>query len=314
MKIAPLIVVLSISLFANAQQHYCGTVMSPQMMQWLDNYKSHGYPLYKQDEEAALQYIPLKIHLVGKDDGTGYLKNQLLLDGLCKLNEQYEQVGFHFYIYGEIDYMKSTHVYDAPGDYWNEVVAAKEQNALNLYYVNNADGNCGYYSPGGDYVIIAKMCAGSANSTVAHEVGHFFDLPHTFSGWEGRAQSDAPKATDERVNGSNCHTAGDRFCDTPADFISDRWSCPYTGTKTDYVGQTYNVDGTLFMSYANDGCQNRFSPEQLDVMHAYLNDQRAAFLSYPKPNTDTVRATQAVYPADSVNYVPANFAQLKWRK
>jgi len=314
MKKLTLAVFSALAALAYGQPNYCGTEMPQHMISWLDNYKSQRHPLYKT-QEGSLQYIPLKIHLVGTDDGNGYLKLQYLLDGLCRLNEQYEQVGFYFYIYEGIDYINSTVLYNHEDGYWQVIDASWSPEAANLYYVSNANGNCGYYSGWGDYVVIANSCAGPYNSTVAHELGHYFDLPHTFYGWENRARTAAPRATDERANGSNCATAGDRFCDTPADFISERWSCPYRDTKLDFTGQPYNVDGTLFMSYANDGCQNKFSPEQIDVMHAYLQNERSNLLNQPTPAiNDSLGQAELIYPPTNSVNVPANFAQLKWKK
>ncbi len=301
---------------AFGQQTYCGTEMPPHMVQWFDNYMDNGSFAANKRSSPSVKHVPLKIHLVGTDGGTGFLRLQFLLDGLCRLNGQYAHVGFYFYIHEGIDFINSTVLYNHEDGYYQVIDDHYDNDAVNIYYVDNASGNCGYYSGGwGDFVVIANGCAGSANSTVAHELGHYFDLPHTFSGWENQDTSRAPKASDERVNGSNCRTAGDRFCDTPADYISDRWTCPYRWTKLDYNGDLYNVDGSLFMSYANDGCQNKFSPEQIDVMHEYLTDQRSGLLSVPLPaNMDSLGAAQAIYPAHGAIDIPANFAQLKWRK
>ncbi len=44
-------------------------------------------------------------------------------------------------------------------------------------------------------------------ATIAHEMGHYFGLLHTHETANGT----------ELVNGTNCGTAGDLLCDTPAD-------------------------------------------------------------------------------------------------
>jgi len=315
MKSISLFLCLTCFFSAFGQQNYCGTEMPQHMVAWLDSYMDKGTPANKQTDAVSLKYIPLKIHLAGTDEGTGFVRLQFLLDGLCRLKEQYEHAGFYLYIYEGIDFISSTQLYNHEGGYEQVISSSLDPNGLNIYYVNSANGNCGYYSGWGDFVAIANGCAGPANSTVAHELGHYFDLPHTFSGWDGQDTSRAPRATDERVNGSNCNTAGDRFCDTPADYISTRWSCPYSGSKLDYNGDPYNVDGTLFMSYANDACQSRFSPEQIDVMHAYMDDVHGDLLSLPVPlNMDSIGEAQSIYPSHGSIDIPANFAQLKWRK
>lgn len=303
---------LAISGFA--QDTYCGTQMPDEMLVWLKNHRQSGASAAKQSD-TTVYYVPLKIHLVGTDQGGGYHKISSILDGLCHLNEQYEQVGFHFYIYGNFNYVNNSSLYEHTSyNVGNIINQTKTANVANIYYVQDPAGNCGYFSGWRDYVAIAKSCAGPVNSTVAHEIGHYFSLPHTFNGWEGRSVTDPAEAGDERVNGSNCNNAGDYFCDTPADFISNRWTCPYNNTKVDYEGTPYNVDGSLFMSYANDACQDKFSPGQIEAMRSYLQNERSDLLNHPAPIIDSVGETATVYPANGTAGVPANFVQLKWRK
>jgi len=305
--------VLCISAFTQ-QPDYCGTTMPDDMRAWLKNYKLSGRAM-AQKQESAVQYIPLKIHIVGNDQAGGYYKISNLLDVLCKLNEDYIPVGFHFYIYGDLNYINNSDLYEHSGFNVTSIVnQTKTRNVANIYFVQDPAGNCGYFSGWGDYVAIAKSCASPNSTTVSHELGHYFSLPHTFSGWEGRSPSDPAEAGDERANGSNCVTAGDNFCDTPADYISNRWSCPYNNAKLDFTGTPYNVDGSLFMSYANDACQDKFSPEQIDAMQAYLSGTREYLLNYPPPVADSVGETANLFPLDGSATVPANYVQLKWKK
>ncbi len=288
------------------------------MTDWLKDFKSQ-YPGTVSNNFAkqgrATEYIPVKVHIVGEDDGTGYYKTQLLLDAFCVLNEQYIPVGFHFYIFEEVNYINSTDLYDH-GSSFNigSIISANVDNrAANMFFVEDPAGACGYYSGFRDYIAIKKTCGGTGNSTIAHEFGHFFSLPHTFSGWENRDPFvDPATSSDERVNGSNCGFRGDGFCDTPADFISDRWNCPYTDNKVDANGDLYAPDGTLFMSYSNDNCQERFSPEQIDAMQNQLATQRGNLLQQPDPNVDSIPPVVRVSPIDSVFGVAANQATLRW--
>ncbi|MBK9047683.1 MAG: hypothetical protein IPL74_13565 [Bacteroidetes bacterium] len=82
------------------------------------------------------------------------------------------------------------------------------------------------------------------NSTLAHELGHYLGLYHTHETSNGV----------EYVNGSNCGTAGDLLCDTPADpnlFSCSNSSCQYTcPTLTDPLGQFYSPLMDNIMSYA----------------------------------------------------------------
>ncbi len=305
-----------LSFSAYSQPNYCGTSLPPEMKAWLKNHRQSA-PAGKQADETVYN-IPLTIHIVGNDQGSGYYKLSYLLDALCKLNEDYLAVGFHFYLFGEVNYINRTSLYEHTSSFGLSSVINQNNvdNTANIYFVQDPAGNCGYYSGwGGDFIAVAKSCAAPANSTVAHELGHYFSLPHTFSGWENRARTEPAEVDDERVDGSNCNNAGDGFCDTPADFISNRWNCPYNDTKVDFAGAPYAVDGSLYMSYANDNCQDKFSPLQIEAMRAYLLDSRPEHLNHPYPIKDTVDATQTVFPPDNSGIpVPANYVQLKWSR
>ncbi|HXH19330.1 MAG TPA: T9SS type A sorting domain-containing protein [Chitinophagales bacterium] len=304
-----------ISLSAITQPNYCGTTMPHEMTAWLKNHQRHASARMQADE--SVYNIPLTAHIVGNDQGGGYYKLSNLLDALCKLNEDYLPVGFHFYLYDDVNYINKSSLYEHGSGFsiTSTINQNNVRNTANIYFVQDPAGNCGYFQYWGDFIAVAKSCAGPNNSTVAHELGHYFSLPHTFSGWEGRARTEPAEWDDERVDGSNCATAGDGFCDTPADFISDRWSCPYNDTKLDYNGDPYNVDGSLYMSYANDACQNKFSPEQIEAMRSYLLDSRASLLNHPAPVNDTVSATRIVFPPNNSGFpLPANYVQLKWMR
>ena len=50
-------------------------------------------------------------------------------------------------------------------------------NLVNIYFVGDPAGNCGYFSPSGKCHSCGNSCAGTSNTTIAHELGHFFSLP-----------------------------------------------------------------------------------------------------------------------------------------
>lgn len=125
---------------------------------------------------------------------------------------------------------------------------------------------------------IGGLCAGSAGSikngniylkslgALTHELGHFFGLAHTFS-----------SAGDELVDGSNCTTTADGFCDTPADpyvpfedlsdYIKD---CIFISELKDANGAYYQPDVGNIMSYY--GCDCGFTREQyLKMVQNYQN-------------------------------------------
>ena len=180
---------------------------------------------------------------------------------------------------------------------YDTIGAAKEEtelynlywqpNRINLFFIDKFEGQmaweCGNASAGGvSYnipvgITLLKNCC--TKYVVAHELGHYFSLSHTFG--------NGPGITQELVNESNCATTGDNVCDTPADpYIATGGadtayvqSCIFTLTKyksgpmagqyaTDANGQFYDPDVTNIMSYYVE-CVCHFSWGQYQKMATY---------------------------------------------
>ncbi len=303
----------------NAQTNYCGTPKED-----LETLKQQVYQANQQEKahkQRGLQdttyYIPLKAHIVGKDDGTGYYSISTLFQAMCNLNEQMEQVNMYFYLKGNVDYIDNSDYYSHG---FQQGSAMMNQNnvadAVNVYFVDDPNGACGYFSDFGNAVAINNACAGPDNATIAHELGHFFGLPHTFNGWEGtdiRDGGSIAQSDQELVNGSNCLQAGDGFCDTPPDYFSFRWSCPESFRPTDPNGDTINPDESLIMSYSLDNCQQRFSQNQKGYMiNNNLLSQRQNLLSSYEPSTDSIGMVEIVSPINGQGDVAPDNATLRW--
>lgn len=102
-------------------------------------------------------------------------------------------------------------------------------------------------------------------STLPHELGHFFGLQHTFG------SNPKERTTKELADGSNCKTEGDFICDTPADpngLINNK--CQFIGLS--HI-QHHNFNPLInnFMSYYKNKCKNEFTDGQ------YLAMQKFAF-------------------------------------
>lgn len=148
------------------------------------------------------------------------------------------------------------------------------KNAVNVVVVPNIGGGFAgfaYYPGTGQFsnvMVIGRDYFSYQDNLVPHEMGHYFNLIHTH------------EYGDELVNGSNCGTAGDRVCDTPADpFGKSNASvsgCTYTGTAVDANGQPYNPNTRNLMSYWHTrGCQtDHFTPGQFErAYQGYLYRQ-----------------------------------------
>lgn len=117
--------------------------------------------------------------------------------------------------------------------------------------------------------------------TVTHELGHFFNLDHTF------ASSACTPAN------LNCAVEGDRVCDTPR-LTTETYGCPANGSIA--------ACGTLksltmnYMDYVNDPCMYMFTAGQATRALAYINSIAGQF----KPNvldaTTFSNSSFAVYP------------------
>jgi hypothetical protein len=326
-KIIPAIIFfLGLAVAQQAQSSWsfpCGT--PPGKSDWLKRYQENPQA-FQRNTDTTL-HVPLTIHIVGTDSGSGFFGLSGLKAAFCKLNESFEEANIQFFMAGEINYLQNS-------DWYNHetvlegaemMFANNVEGTLNIYFVSDPAGNCGYNLP---YAGIAmrKSCSGPNDNTWAHEIGHALAIPHPFLGWEGGVSHDgsvthnfnnpAPEivtydytffqdtliedtviidtAYVELLDGSNCSLAADGFCDTPPDYIAQRWFCDVNGEsptlQTDPAGATFRSDGSLIMGYSDDACQARFTPEQIAAMRADLYDENPDWIS-PVPPMEPVAGT-----------------------
>ncbi len=273
----------------------CGTVQTEEDLKELRAFQKayyNGEIDYERDN--VLKYIPVMLHQIRKANGSGGMLFGDLIDRLCLANEQY--AGSNSDIMFTWDGIR-VHQNDAWYDsHDNFIYNQKVPNKVNVFVANHANGACGFYTPPAnnqtsDYVFIAKSCLQDWNITLAHELGHLLGLPHNFSGWEGteyNCNTSAPVWA-EKFDGSNCSTAGDGFCDTPPDYISDRWDCNSNDQSNcvlrDANGDTGNAPGTFYMCYSNDDCSSTsggFSNDQVAAMQNHISSIRGN-ISFTNP-------------------------------
>lgn len=308
------LIVFNTGLFAQptAPDNFCGyTGMSP----WLDWYHNHKHELsVDRGSDTSWLYVPLTLHLVGNDDGLGYYLFDQALESVCAMNRLFEQARIRYYLLpgDEVRYHNNSA--------WNEhnwstgsqmINATRIPGRLNCYVVADPAGVCGYSWQ--DVIVMKSSCSGPENSTWAHEAGHHLSLPHPFVGWEGQEwnfNKPAPNTVGgrqvERVDGSNCKNAADRFCDTEPDYLSNRWSCNANGESLtlqhDPDSVSFRSNGRLIMGYASDACHAIFSPEQIAAMRANLRTEHSAYLQTDQPGLQIPDGAfvQLVYPIDTV--------------
>lgn len=233
---------------------------------------------------TSTTWIPITFILIGTDNGDGYMDTDDIFRTVCSLNDFYYDQDVQFYIQFPFKHFDSqTHYDDIDAGSTNALVQQKEPNCVNIFCgpsTNNPAAS--FYNPNGDYLFLLEAMAQGDATTLAHEVGHFFTLNHTFYGWEGEDARDyegGPSPTsngwwgtvekEPRTGGSaNCNSAADGFCDTPADYIAFRAGCPMNWDLRDPNNIPIDPDETNIMSYYFDECVTIFSQEQKDAIYA----------------------------------------------
>ena len=112
---------------------------------------------------------------------------------------------------------------------------------------------------------------------LTHEMGHAFNLRHTFEGSNG---SNCPLNND-------CNTDGDRICDTPP--VLQNTSCDPLAINP----CTNQPNGQFVINFMSYNCWGQFSPLQSDRMHNAKSTYRASLLTYntewPSPPAPLIR-------------------------
>jgi hypothetical protein len=278
-------------------------------------------------------HIPLVIHLVGNSNGQGHVTVQNVLSMVCRLNNDFADQNLRFYIKDSLRFVKDDIIFADAYDSVaiDRMIALKDTTALNIFTNGSAGGGvAGYYSRRGDFVFMLNAYANGNSPTITHELGHFFTLPHTFFGWENinarqlYSSTAAPDSigndwrrrevefVDRNGSLANCYSSADGFCDTDADYISQRAQCPLSGTALDPSGTPISPNTTLYMSYFFDACVNNFTTEQKTaIMSSVVNRN---WLFFAAPNTDSLDWSALVHtsPADMSTVLLNNNLRLEW--
>ncbi|MBK8498687.1 MAG: hypothetical protein IPL52_07685 [Flavobacteriales bacterium] len=234
---------------------------------------------------GSTRYVKLKVIIAsqsgpGGDASTGSIV-QRDIDGMNAIFAD-NSTGIQFELCGPVQVVDNDALYWM----WNLDPAALnpyyEPGYITLVYAYQLPNSLGGFQMG-DIVYLR----GSGGAQIAaHEVGHLLGLFHTHDTILGT----------ELVDGSNCATAGDFICDTPADpnlglaGMVEYGTCNYIGTVTDANGQAYAPMVHNVMSYSP--CVNTlFTQGQAQVMQYVLD--------YVKTNLHRSMQSIAITPFDT---------------
>lgn len=270
------LLIVLVAHFAWTQQ--CGTIVTEKNLAFLETagmtraYSNSG----SLSTSSGLVKIPIKFHALKNSAGEGGMTETEKDELMVQMNNYFANSNIELVHQGDVNEIIDDNNYDFDSENEGAVAVANDvSKTINVYFSNsitsNGVGICGYtrFPPSSDRVFVAYDCINGG--TTEHEIGHYFTLYHT----HGTTNTGT---TDELADGSNCATAGDRICDTPADpNLSGNVSpsCTYTGTAKDVNGQSYTPDPTNIMSYSPGPCRERFTIGQYDRMRRGFENGRA---------------------------------------
>jgi len=305
----------------------CGTVTTQAdidnikaMLPQFKKYEQEFLNLKKSNSNPIMTSIPVKAHIVRRTNGSDGLAESDLNDAITHMNTFYATAGMEFFLCDGINYIDNDayYIFDNSNNSGAEanLTGANNVNGLiNIYFVSSittssGGGAAGYaYYPGGPDVIMMTNSATTNQSTLIHEVGHFFNLIHT----HGPSNS---TLTTELVDGSNCDTDGDLICDTPADpnlsGLVDA-NCSYNGFQKDANNAFFTPDTSNILSYSRWSCRNTLTTQQYARIYAAFKTARNYF-ECPSFKVDIAAdVTATCDPSLSVNFTDNSVGATSWQ-
>ncbi len=274
--------------------------------------------------------LPVQFHLVRTSAGTGGITAEDAAWELEQANAKYAWIGIEFFQcsppnFIDDDFYFNTIFLSDQDNFCGQTNAEYQiagdfnvDNVINLYYVNTDGWNWSSFPSYRfdyckDWIILNIGDTGTA-TLLAHELGHYFNLLHTFQGYGNEETGDEENITRNSEDECyNCPDHGDYLCDTPAD--NNRWNdaCNWDGTGYDPCSYLdFEPEAGNIMSYSD--CPNYFTSGQalrmIDCVLSsrsyldcpFLSDCQSTWnLSSDQNNTFTFQASNTITSTADIN-------------
>jgi HYR domain-containing protein/type IX secretion system substrate protein len=266
---------------------------------------------YLNNNKRAHRDFQIQIHIVTRNNGSGGASIASIRSEIANyVNPYFVGMNWSFLECGPEKYINSTAYYNLSGIAEGNTMSAAYNvaNVLNIYYVGDAAGACGWarfpWDLPEDYIVIDNGCATNKSSLV-HEIGHYFGLYHTHETAFGVENVHrGPLLALPLGNPSwctNCTGAGDLLCDTPADpnlsgNVTAAPGCVYTGGGSDgcsFGSRPYTPYTRNIMSYSQKACRTIWSPQQEAKMLLYGTVLTPGFPFYGRSYLNTTSGPPA---------------------
>lgn len=268
----------------------CGLELTPEDLAAYQANLEAGLYEHDASRDFANYSVRLAFHVVRETNGTGGIAQSQLDQAMLDLADAFAGMNICFFVVSQDTINSSTYYYinsDAERSLLKSI--NNNPNAIDCYFVADDDGWCGMSSftwSSDQAITFSNSCVGTASnpSTFPHEIGHYFDLLHTHETANGT----------ECPDGSNCGSAGDGLCDTPADpglgTDNVNTSCDYTGSEVIFCNwqvRNYNPDPDNIMSYSRKTCRTEFTANQRSRILATLTGGRWTECAWNAPDFDS---------------------------
>jgi len=314
---------------AFAQELECGAIQTQANKDFLAKTKEFRNSLNFDNLRAVPHVLPIVAHVIVQDKNnlSGEFSEAEVEQSIAQLNAIFATPpsnsdgeagsGISFIRCGEINYISETQ--DYPPDPSNDIDIYPKLHkgdevkmlsrdfhaagAINIFYAkelfSGESSICGTATYPGtnstnlDRIFIANECALN-KSTLAHEVGHYLNVLHTYNGNTEEEEDETPELVERPPDGDdfcvpatttcNCggDDVGDELCDTPADphkleFVIDGETVEYN--IRDCSSHELDTPACTFSdSDVAAGCnQEDYMPDHKNIMSANWKECRETF-------------------------------------